>query len=580
MPELVLQDPRRDELIRRLARLADAGVPITDLLRKVTAGDTPLPDGCAADALWWRVVRHLGPAALHASSDTTTDLRPAWVPTLTAALGAYTAHRVMADPAWPALVAAIGARPTDWTAEALVAAIVGPQGPALPAEDLCTALVWRAAIMTDPPTDPEDEPPAAYDVEPSSAGYATPPSEAEDLVPTTSVERIVQLNHWALEHYEELYPRSWAPAYLRQRLGTDLVGNDRFRLGYAAPGPTHLIRVLTARGATHNELLHAGLARRRDDGQIVDVFRDRLMFPIWTNQGVVGFVARRNPTKEGSPYSGPKYLNTRSTEAFTKGDILFGLCEGLPTPEGTATPVLVEGPLDAIATTITAPGYVGVAPLGTAFTEHQASLLKQFFRRDPSNIVVATDADAAGARAARKAFWQLTALGADPQCVRLPAGLDPAALHQIKSGELSVRLRQTQERLGSALLRAMLANTDPQDTAARIWFARDAARVIAALPPTQWPTAISTLVETAGLPPGLLEIEVLDAAQEWDEDPLREARHQIKRGAIQERVSQRPHMRQELPTALAVPRETSTRDPAPTTRPMESRSEPQSPARR
>lgn len=537
LPAAVTTGAGRSALVERLSRLNAVGIPVPDLLDQVARDTRPLPEDCAAEALWWRIVRHLGPAALQANGDEARTLRPDWAPALVRALGDETARRVMDDPSWPALVAAVGARPSDWTADALIVAITHTTGPALPAEELCAALVWRTALMTDPPTDAEDvEPPQPpqRDHEPRS-----PQATVTELAPATSVERIVQLNSWAMDHFEELYRRSWAPAYMTRRLGTDLADDTRFRVGYAPPGSHHLVRHLTSRGATVAELLDAGLARRRDNEQITDVFRDRLVFPIYSHHRLVGFVARRNPVKDDTACAGPKYLNTRTTRAFSKGTILFGMDEANRSLEAGAVPVLVEGPLDAIAVTTTSPGHVGVAPLGTALTDGQAENLRPYFRSDHSRIIVATDGDRAGWLAARKAFWQLAALDADPRHLRLDAGLDPAAVAATGGSELSEALAQGSSSLGSALLDDLAQAGDLPDVASRLWLSRSAAPIIAATPPEGWPDLISSFEARTQLPPGVLPMDVLEAAGVWDQDPSDTARRQLRRIAA-ERPTPRP----------------------------------------
>ena len=129
-----------------------------------------------------------------------------------------------------------------------------------------------------------------------------------------------------------MFGRSWAPDYLRERLGTDLAEDERFQVGYAPPGPTSLIQHLTARGATIEELVDSGLARETERGRLVDSFRDRLVFPIYSGRDLVGFIGRRNPTKDDHEFAGPKYLNTRGTAVFTKGEQLYGLDRGRRRP--------------------------------------------------------------------------------------------------------------------------------------------------------------------------------------------------------------------------------------------------------
>ncbi|WP_148046155.1 MobF family relaxase [Nocardioides marmoriginsengisoli] len=532
LPDDVRRDPQFERLAERIADLEAAGVDVVALLDQALSQPHPLPDERSADALWWRIVRHLGPAALRATTDSAANLRPAWSAHLTERLGNETATRVMVDGMWPALVAALHARPTEWTAEQLIdAALAGDRSEVAP-EALCAALVWRVATMIDEPPEDGLEPPEGVYTPALAEERAT-----ELLSPTapspesaTSVDRIIALNQMALDHFTQMYPRSWAPDYLRERLSTDLSDEPRFAVGYAPPGPTSLIQHLTAIGASPEELVEAGLARRTDRGRLVDAFRDRLVFPIYSGLQLVGFIGRRNPTKNDAEYAGPKYLNTRTTAAFTKGEQLFGLAEGTRELEAGARPVLVEGPFDAIAVTIAAGrSAVGIAPLGTAFTESQAAQFKPYFAADHSRIVVATDPDSAGWLSAQRAFWRLAALGADPRHLAMPDGVDPADLLRTEGPtSLADRLGNT-DILGASILDRMLDDhaTGLSDAAARIWLARDTARVISALPPGRWIDQIERVNESLTLPPGMLHMEVIDASNQWAENPERFALREL-----------------------------------------------------
>lgn len=532
LPDDVRRDPHFERLVERIASLEAAGVDLAALLNNALRERRPLPDERTADALWWRIVRHLGPAALRATADSTANLRPAWSAHLSERLGNEAATRVMADGMWPALVAALHARPAEWTTEQLIdAALSGDRGGVSP-ENLCAALVWRVATMIDEPAEDGVEPPEGVYTQALEVGRT-----AELLSPTApspepaiSVDRIVTLNQMALDHFTQMYSRSWAPGYLEERLGTDLSDEPRFAVGYAPPGPTSLIQHLTAHGTSPDELIDAGLARRTDRGRLVDAFRDRLVFPIYSGQQLVGFIGRRNPTKDNAEYAGPKYLNTRTTAAFTKGEQLFGLAEGDKELTAGARPVLVEGPLDAIAVTIASSGSaIGIAPLGTAFTESQAKQVKPYFASDRSRIVIGTDPDAAGWLSAQRSFWRLATLGADPQHLTMPDGIDPADLLRTEGpASLANRLAQT-EYFGTNLLDRMLNDRAGglSDSAARIWLARDAAHVIGALPPSQWIDQIERVNARLELPPGMLHLEVIDAGNAWAENPGRCALHEL-----------------------------------------------------
>jgi len=197
----------------------------------------------------------------------------------------------------------------------------------------------------------------------------------------------------------------------------------------------------------------------------------------------------------------------------------------------------VEGPLDAIAVTLATDGRaVGIAPLGTAFTASQAEQLKPYWRDDPSRIVIATDPDAAGWRSAQRAFWRLAALGACPQHLALPHGVDPAdVLSTEGAAGLADRLASTRE-FGSALIDRLIRETDLSETASRIWLARDIARVLAPLPPEHWPEQVHELTTRLDLPGGILHLEVVEAGLHWTDDAPAFARREI--AAVQ--ASSRP----------------------------------------
>jgi DNA primase len=158
-------------------------------------------------------------------------------------------------------------------------------------------MVWRIAVLTDIPTDPETAPADPLD-EVAVPQVDLHLIETRNAPAPISRARILELNAQASDYFASLYPRSWAPEYLRSRIRTDLFDDPRFVVGYAPPGPTSLIRHLVDLGADEHELVNAGLARRTERGHLVDAFKDRLLFPIREGDGIVGFIGRRNPTKD------------------------------------------------------------------------------------------------------------------------------------------------------------------------------------------------------------------------------------------------------------------------------------------
>jgi DNA primase catalytic core len=559
LPDELHADPEFTRLTERLAALQAAQIDVGSLIDRALGLDHPLPDERAADALWWRIVRHLGPAALRAPANQAHTLRPPWSAHLRERLSAAVCERVMADTMWPALVAAVHARPTEWTAEQLLDAATSGRRPEVRPEDLCSALVWRIATMTDTPFD-EPEP---FEPEFATVERSTHEPASASIDTSTPADRIVELNRWALDHYESMYSRSWAPGYLRERLGTDLVDEERFQVGYAPPGPISLIQHLTGRGASIEELIDAGLARETERGRIVDCFRDRLVFPIYSGTDLVGFIGRRNPTKDNHEFAGPKYLNTRSTAAFTKGQQLYGLTESATDLAAGSTPVLVEGPMDAIAIRVASGGaYVGIAPLGTAFTDAQAAKLKPYFRDDPNRIVIATDPDPAGWKSARHAFWRLAALRAVPQHLALPDRIDPADILRTEGTEaLAARLAGTTgfaEQFVGRLIDARLAANS--DAPARVDLSREIARVVGAIPPDLWPEQARMIAQRLDLSLALVQEEIYDAGSAWTDQPDACATREL----ASLRSSAPPQVNHRVPEAEVTARNTHPKAAAPT----------------
>jgi DNA primase catalytic core len=170
-----------------------------------------------------------------------------------------------------------------------------------------------------------------------------------------------------------------------------------------------------------------GVATMASTGRLIDRFRDRVVFPIIHDREVLGFIGRRHPDFSDINRAGPKYLNTGETPLFHKGAQLYGVVQDQPLVG--AIPVLVEGPMDAIAVTLASRGrYLGVAPLGTSLTEEQAAQLARL----AVHPVLATDADLAGRIAAERDYWILSCYRLDPLHAQLPEGTDPADLLALK----------------------------------------------------------------------------------------------------------------------------------------------------
>jgi DNA primase catalytic core len=250
------------------------------------------------------------------------------------------------------------------------------------------------------------------------------------VVPQTSVKRVLALTEQAATWFSAHYPGSPAATHMQRRFGTDLAGDTRFRIGYAPSGWDHLTRHLVASGATPDELIDAGLSQYTKHGTLIDAFRNRVIIPIMDEEAhIIGFSGRAlgdDPRK---------YVNTKTTPAFTKGASMFG--SHLLT--GWTTPVLVEGPMDAIAVTLAGDGQaVGVAPGGTSLTAKQAFMLAGATGMN-GILVVATDNDDAGWNAAAKDFDLLAPFNMTLKRLRIE-GKDPAEMLATNPDGLSAQL--------------------------------------------------------------------------------------------------------------------------------------------
>jgi DNA primase len=211
-----------------------------------------------------------------------------------------------------------------------------------------------------------------------------------------------------------------------------------FRLGYAPPGWDGLTAHLKKQGVSPAVAESVGLVVPRSNGTgYYDRFRHRLMFAVVDTQGrVVAFSGRSlgpPPGDDASRDPPPKYINSPESPIYVKGATLFGLWQARHAIRQSNRALLVEGNFDVVS--LHARGIQNViAPLGTAFTDDQARLL----RRYSSAITLLFDGDAAGRKAARAAEGPCDAAGIDAKVAVLPDRTDPDEYVRTK-GEASLR---------------------------------------------------------------------------------------------------------------------------------------------
>lgn len=235
----------------------------------------------------------------------------------------------------------------------------------------------------------------------------------------------------------------------------------QFMIGASPDSWDAAIRFAQARGFSDEELRTSGIVSSPEENpnRIYDRFRNRLMFPIWNEQGrVVGFSAR---SVEANP-RGAKYVNTPETPIFTKGRILYALNFARPHIHEKDSIVLCEGQMDAIALH-RAGVRNAVAPQGTAFTPEQANILK----RHSTNVVLALDNDQAGWNAVFKDAEILLPLGFAVRVAVYPGAKDADELLK-KSGPEALRnaVDASIDFFDFALRNAM-RHVDPQSPAGK-----------------------------------------------------------------------------------------------------------------
>jgi DNA primase len=190
-----------------------------------------------------------------------------------------------------------------------------------------------------------------------------------------------------------------------------------YGLGYAPPGKAFL-GAMAQLGLEPPVLVEAGLAAVRDDGNVVPRFRSRLLFPIHDLRSrVVGFGGRLLGPGE------PKYLNSPESPIFHKGRQLYNLHQAKGSIRREETVILVEGYFDVLRLVLAGVEHV-VAPLGTALTSDQATLLRRFA---PAATLL-YDSDQAGLRATFRAGDELLRHAVRVRVATMPAGEDPDTL--------------------------------------------------------------------------------------------------------------------------------------------------------
>ena len=258
----------------------------------------------------------------------------------------------------------------------------------------------------------------------AEAGMQLPSDTPQAKAERSRRGRLLDVCEAATKYFEEqLRGPNGGPAraYLDGR-GLKPSSWPKYRLGFAPDGWRNLQEYLTGHGARMDDILAVGLAKQSEKARDpFDMFRNRVIFPIEDTTGKVIAFGARALNKEDKP----KYINSPETDLFQKGHQLYRYAKAreaaaMADREGL---VVCEGYMDVIALCEAGVEYA-VAPLGTALTEDQLSLLWKV----GGEPVLCFDGDQAGIRAAYKAIDRAVPHlepGRSLYFTLLPDGLDP-----------------------------------------------------------------------------------------------------------------------------------------------------------
>jgi DNA primase len=269
--------------------------------------------------------------------------------------------------------------------------------------------------------------------------------------------------------------------FLKER-GFEAEAAAHFGLGYAPGGFENLTRFLRGRGFSDRELLLSGICSEGQRGPM-DRFRARLVWPIRDITGeVVGFGARKLREDD----KGPKYLNTPETPLYKKSHVLYGIDLAKKDIARTGRAVVVEGYTDVMACHL-AGVTTAVATCGTAFAEDHIKILRRLLM-DTSQyrgeVVFTFDGDAAGQKAALRAFEDDQKFAARTSIAVSPGGMDPCELRLAQGDEAVRTLIEHPVPLFAFAIRAAVAQHNLETAEGRSAALEQAAPIVAAIKDT------------------------------------------------------------------------------------------------
>lgn len=253
------------------------------------------------------------------------------------------------------------------------------------------------------------------------AGVELPSKQSSEQRAQSPRQKLLDLNEYTAEKYREAFQSdigSKARQYMENR-GFKSEVLERFKIGYAPDGWDNLLRAMKRDGYDLKRARKLGLIDHSDkSGNFYDKFRNRVIFPIETPGGrIVGFGGRILDEED----QGPKYLNSKESEIFSKRRVLYGLPQARPAIRKQDHCMIMEGYTDVMR--CHQAGFeTALASLGTAMTKEHVQNLRKYARE----VILVYDGDQAGQRAARRGGEIALLHGMIASVVLLPEGQDPA----------------------------------------------------------------------------------------------------------------------------------------------------------
>jgi DNA primase len=293
--------------------------------------------------------------------------------------------------------------------------------------------------------------------------------------------RILEANAAAAAFYQsQLMTDAAIPGreFLKGR-GFDKEAAEHFGVGFAPKTWSSLNDHLRKLGFTEDELIAAALVTKGDKGTY-DKFRGRLIWPIREATGqVIGFGARKLFDDD----KGPKYLNTSDTLVYHKSQVLYGIDLAKRDITKRQQVVVVEGYTDVMACHL-AGVTTAVATCGTAFGDDHIRILNRMLSAEkdtPAEVIFTFDPDAAGQKAAMRAFGDSHKFSAQTFVAVGPDGLDPCDLRTAKGDEAVRAMIESKKPLFEFAIRQKISKFDLSNVEGRVGAARAAAPIIAGI---------------------------------------------------------------------------------------------------